>query len=127
MHLIEWLRLTHLACVALSGLGFVVRGFWMMRDDARLRARAVRIVPHIIDTALLLSGVGLAYLYRYSPTEQPWFAAKLVALVAYIVLGTIALRRGRTRSARCVALVAALAAFAFIVAVALTKRVPLIG
>ena len=105
----------------------MVRGFWMLRDDARLRARWVRFVPHVVDTALLLSGVALAYLHRYLPTEQPWLATKLVALVAYIVLGTIALRRGRTRGVRCVALVAALAVFAFIVAVALTKRVPLIG
>ena len=127
MHLTEWLRLTHVTCAALSGLGFALRGYWMWRNDARLRAPWVRRAPHVVDTVLLLSGVGLAYLYRFSPIEQPWLAAKLIALAIYILLGMIALRRGRTRGVRAAALIAALVVFAFIVATALAKRVAFVA
>lgn len=127
MHFAEWLRLTHVVCAAFSGLGFALRGYWMWRNDARLRAPWVRRLPHVVDTVLLLSGAGLAYLYRFSPTEQPWLAAKLIALAIYIVLGMVALRRGRTRRVRALALVAALAVFALIVATALAKRVPFLA
>ncbi|MCJ7799324.1 MAG: SirB2 family protein, partial [Polaromonas sp.] len=48
--------------------------------------------------------------------------AKVLALVAYIVLGTVALKRGRTKGVRTLALVAALAVFAYIVSVALTRQ-----
>lgn len=127
MHPVEWLNPLHLACVALSGLGFALRGVWMLRGDPRLHARWVRIAPHIVDSALLASGIGLAYVLRFSPLAQPWLAAKLIALVIYIVLGTIALKRGRTRRSRGIAFVAALGVFAFILAAALGKRIPLIG
>ena len=52
---------------------------------------------------------------------QPWLVAKLVALVVYVVLGSIALRRGRTQQIRAIAFVMALATFAYIVGVALSK------
>ena len=127
MHVTDWLRLTHVACVALSGLGFALRGYWMWRNDPRLRARWVRRVPHVVDSVLLLSGVSLAYLYRLSPVEHPWLATKLVALVLYIALGMVALRLGPSRAVRGLAAVTALAVFAFIVLTALGKRVPFVA
>ena len=125
MQIADWLRVTHVACVALSGLGFALRGYWMWRDDARLDARWVRRAPHVVDSVLLLSGLSLAVVYQLSPADQPWLAAKLIALVVYIALGVVALGRGRTRGVRGVAVLAALAVYAFIVTAALSKRVPL--
>ena len=116
-----FLKATHVACVALSYLGFVVRGVWMMRGSAWLQKRWVRIAPHVVDTLLLASAVGLAVLLRLNPAAHPWLAAKIIALVIYIVLGTIALRRGRTRATRIGAWVGAQAVFFYIVAVALTR------
>jgi len=120
------LKLLHVGSVALSGLFFVVRGVWMMRAPQRLTHAAVRILPHVIDTVLLASAVALAFLLRLDPLAAPWLAAKIAALVLYIVLGTVALRRGRTCKARVTAFVAALVVFGYIVAVALT-RTPLPG
>jgi uncharacterized membrane protein SirB2 len=57
-----------------------------------------------------------------SPGNHPWLMAKLCALVAYIVLGTIALKRGKTLAVRASAFVAALLVFAYIVAVAVTRQ-----
>ena len=92
-----WLLKLHIATVLLSLAGFVVRGVWMLRGSSLLRARWVRATPHIVDTLLLASGIGLIFTLHLYPTQQPWLVAKLVALVVYIVLGAIALKRGRTR------------------------------
>jgi uncharacterized membrane protein SirB2 len=109
----------HLATVAVTFALFVLRGVWMMADSPRLGARWVRIVPHVNDTLLLSSGIALAVLIRQYPLAHGWLTAKLVALIAYIVLGTIALKRGKTKSRRIAAWIAALLVFGYMVAVAL--------
>jgi uncharacterized membrane protein SirB2 len=67
---------------------------------------------------LLAAGVGLAVLSHQYPFVQPWLTAKVVGLVLYVVLGSIALKRGRSRGVRILALTAALAVVAWIVATA---------
>ena len=116
------LKHLHVTFVALSGLLFLVRGIWMLRASPNLEQRWARIVPHIVDTLLLASAIGLAVVSHQYPGQMPWLTAKVVGLVAYIVLGTIALKRGRTQGVRTAAFVGALACFAYIVAVALTKN-----
>lgn len=116
------LKHLHVTFVALSGLLFLVRGIWMLRGSPRLQQRWARIVPHLVDTLLLASAIGLAAWSHQYPGQMPWLTAKVVALVAYIVLGTIALKRGRTEGVRTAAFVGALACFAYIVAVAVTKN-----
>ncbi|KFI07285.1 SirB2 family protein [Massilia sp. BSC265] len=116
------LKHLHVSFVALSGLLFLVRGIWMMRASPNLGQRWVKIVPHVVDTLLLASAVGLAVVSHQYPGQMPWLTAKLVGLVAYIVLGTIALKGGRTKEVRSAALIGALASFAYIVAVAVTKN-----
>ena len=116
------LKHLHVTFVALSGLLFLVRGVWMLRASPRLQQRWARIVPHIVDTLLLASAIGLAVVSHQYPGQMPWLTAKVVGLVAYIVLGTIALKRGRTQGVRTAAFVGALACFAYIVAVAVTKN-----
>ena len=65
------------------------------------------------------------------PFVQAWLTAKALALalalVAYVVLGTIALKRGKTQGVRTFALLAALATFAYIVAVGLTRNAGVVG
>ncbi len=111
----------HMTCAGLSGALFLLRGIWMMRASPMLQRKWVRIAPHVIDTLLLASAIGLSVWSGMRPGQQPWLTAKVVALVAYIVLGTIAIRRGRTQGQRTAAFVAALAVFGYIVAVAVTK------
>ncbi len=112
------LKHIHLTTIAVTLILFLLRGAWMMMDSPRLKARWVRIVPHVNDTLLLASGIGLAMLLQQYPLVHGWLTAKLFALLAYIVLGTIALKRGRTRAQRIVAWLAALAAFSYMLAVA---------
>jgi uncharacterized membrane protein SirB2 len=70
----------------------------------------------------LASALGPAGVGGFRPLEVPWLEAKLVGLVAYIVAGTIALKRGRTARVRITAFAMALLACAYIVSVALTKH-----
>jgi uncharacterized membrane protein SirB2 len=114
------LKNLHLATIAVTLTLFLVRGVWMMTDSPRLQARWVRIVPHLNDTLLLASGIALAVLIQQYPLVHGWLTAKLLALIAYIVLGTLALKRGKTKSRRIAAWVAALLVFGYMLAVART-------
>ena len=112
------LKNLHLATIALTLTLFVLRGAWMMADSSRLQARWVRIVPHGNDTLLLTSGISLAILMQQYPLVHGWLTAKFFALIAYIVLGTLALKRGKTKARRIAAWVAALLVFGYMAAVA---------
>lgn len=88
-----------------------------------LARRWVRVVPHIVDSVLLASALAMAVTSAQYPLIHGWLTAKVAGLVAYIVLGTIALKRGRTYSIRVAAFGAALLVFIYIVAVAFTKEI----
>lgn len=94
----------------------------MMRGSVRLQRAWVKVLPHVIDTVLLASAVALALMSQQYPLVNGWLTAKIVGLLFYIGLGTIALKRGKTRQTRVAAWLAAQVVFFYIVAVALTRR-----
>jgi uncharacterized membrane protein SirB2 len=112
----------HISCVLISYLLFFVRGVWMLRAAPILQHRWVKVAPHVVDTALLLSAITLATLLSISPLAAPWLMAKIIALLLYILLGTIAIKRGKTRKIRLAAWLAAQLVFIYIVSVALTHN-----
>jgi uncharacterized membrane protein SirB2 len=115
------LKLLHQGMVLLSASGFLLRGILMLGDSALLRRRWMRTWPHAIDTLLLVSGIWMAVNLHLEPGNSPWLTAKIVALLAYIGLGFVALRLGRNKRQRVIALIGALACFAYMVAVAVTR------
>jgi len=115
------LKYVHLALAITAISGFIVRGYWMLTESARLSARATRIAPHVIDALFLLTGIAMVYLLSLPVLQTPWLLAKFAGLAAYIVLGAIALRRGPTMQVRLLAFVGALSAFAYIAGAALSK------
>ena len=115
------LKAVHIVSGAASYALFWLRGVWMMRGSARLQSGWVKVLPHVIDTVLLASAIALAVMLRQYPLQAPWLTAKVSGLVVYIVLGTVALKRGRTRGMRVAAWIAAQAVFVYIVSVAVTK------
>lgn len=119
------LKFIHVACAALSISGYVGRGTLMLRGSALLQARWVRVVPHAVDTVLLVSAIGLTLVLHEYPIAQGWLTAKVLALIAYIVVGAIGLRYGRTRRVRATAFIGAIVIFGYIVAVALTHSASL--
>ena len=114
------IKFVHASAAALSISGFALRGAWMLRSPQRLQQRWVRVVPHVIDTVLLGTALWLAWQMGADGTRG-WLWAKVTALLVYIVLGTFALKRGKSRGVRIAAFVAALATFAYIVSVAIAK------
>ena len=117
----ETVKTIHIVFVALSFAGFFIRGIWMLRDSTLLRQRWVRITPQVVDTVLLVSAIVLAVQLRYSPMEQPWLMAKIIALVTYIAVGLVALRFGSSKRVRLSAWLLGLFIFMYIVSVAMSK------
>ena len=115
------LKTIHVSCAILSFGGFFIRGIWILRGSALLQHRWVKIFPHIVDTVLLASAIIMAVSLRQSPLEQPWLAAKIVALLVYIGLGIVALGHGRSQTTRLYAWLLGLLVFTYIAAVALSK------
>jgi uncharacterized membrane protein SirB2 len=112
----------HVSAVVLSYALFFLRGVWMLQGSPRLGARWVRTVPHVVDSVLLAAAVVLVLMLREYPFGTGWLTAKTIWLVVYIGLGTVALRRGRSKRVRLRAWIAAQAVFVYIVSVALTKN-----
>jgi uncharacterized membrane protein SirB2 len=116
------LKVIHVTAATVSYALFVVRGTWMINGSPRLAERWVRIVPHINDTLLLAAAIWMIFLLREYPATHAWLTAKVAGLLVYIGLGTVALKRGKTRRERIAAWLAAQAVFFYIVAVALTRN-----
>ena len=120
MTLFYALKLVHVSCALLSIGGFALRGYWALVDSPMRRRRAVRVLPHALDSLLLGTAVAMLFVWNVSPLQLPWVMAKIVALLLYIGLGMAVMRFARTCRGRLAAYVAALCAAGYIIAVALT-------
>ena len=116
------LKLVHQSAVALSLVGFFVRGIGSLSDARWVQRRIAKIVPALVDTVLLASAIALAWTLRLPPLDTPWLMAKIVALVVYIALGIVALKPGAPLGLRAAAWVAALGIFGYIASVAIAKN-----
>lgn len=121
---------THITAVTLSISLFVLRYWWRYRRSPLAAMRWTRIVPHIVDTVLLLSGVGLIAITHYLPfTDRgAWLTEKLFGVIIYIVLGFVALGRRCSRSQQTgfIAFMLGLVVLYIIIKLATTK-IPLLG
>lgn len=116
------LKHLHVTCVVLSGLGFCLRGWWMFTESPLRQHRLTRILPHIVDTLLLGSALSMAWMSGQYPFVHGWLTAKLFGLLAYILFGMMALKRGRTLAIRVRYFGLAVLAYVFIVSVALMRN-----
>jgi uncharacterized membrane protein SirB2 len=121
MHLTA-IRHAHLALVVLSGMLFALRGAGVLAGARWPRHLALRIGSVVIDTLLLAAGVTLWALLQLNPLRETWLGVKLVLLVAYIVLGSEALKRAQTTSARAVFFIASLTVLATMVSIGWTRH-----
>ena len=108
----------HVTFVVLTFLSFSIRVYWMYTGSVLLRHKAVKILPHIIDTILLASGLAMAIMYYGAFYRRPWLVLKLACVVIYIILGMVALRSGRTRGVRITSAIGAWLVFFFIIFIA---------
>lgn len=110
----------HITFVVLSLALFCLRAGWSVQGSALLQQRWVKIAPHVIDSLLLAFGIWLMVILQLG-FDQPWLWAKWVGLVAYIGLGTFAIKRGKTGLARFGFALAAIVVFTYIVGCAISK------
>lgn len=113
------LKSIHISCVASSYMLFFLRGIWSLNGSAIMSQRWVKIVPHVVDTLLIVSAVALAFSIHQYPFVDAWLTAKLFALLLYIGLGFVALRYGRSKTLRLSAWIMAQLVFIYIVMVAI--------
>jgi len=116
------IKILHIACVVCSGVLFTARGALMWAESRWANDAILRRMSYAIDTVLLGSAVSLAGILHQFPFVSSWLTAKILLLVVYVLLGTFALRRGRTRLIRQGCFVAALSVYAFIISVAMTHN-----
>lgn len=111
--------LLHVGCVALSGALFAVRGLMRIADLPGANTLALRWMSYVVDSTLLGAALLLTVIVHQYPFVDGWLTTKVLLLLLYIGLGTVALKRARTRTARVAAYVAALLTFGYIVGVAI--------
>ena len=116
------LKALHRGAVLLSICGFAARGLGGLAGAAWVRGRLARVLPHVVDTVLLLSALGLLWQLRLNPVDAPWLLAKIGGLLLYIGLGMVALNARRPRGLRAAAWLAALATVGWVASVALSKN-----
>ena len=108
----------HVGLVLASGSLFATRGVAMLAGSTFGMRAPVRYLSYAIDTALLGAALLLVAILQFNPFATPWLAAKLTLLVAYIALGSLGLKRARTRARRIAAFAGALLCFAMMYAIA---------
>jgi len=113
------IRDVHVTAVVASGTLFLGRGALALARWRHVMHPVLRYGSMLIDTVLLAAGITLMFVIHQYPFVNGWLTAKLVLLVVYIVLGTLALKRARTQGVRATCYLLALATFAYIISVAL--------
>ena len=112
------IKAVHIAAVILSGLLFLMRGGAVQLGASWAMAAPLRYLSYTIDTVLLTAALMLATIIHQFPFVQGWLTAKVLLLVVYVVLGSFALKRGRTRAVRTSCWIAALLVYLFIFSIA---------
>lgn len=119
------IRLLHISCASLSISLFLLRGALQFSGIDWRRWRLLRVVPHVNDTVLLGAAIALSLYSHQYPLAQGWLTAKVLALLLYIGLGSMAFRAGRPRAQQAMAFGAALLTVVYIVAVAISRSATL--
>ena len=112
----------HMTIAILSISLFTLRFVWTLMNSAQLEKKWVKITPHIIDTCLLLVGIGLWVSLSLNPLEQMWFAEKLLGVVAYIATGLYTLKFARNNMMRIFGYLGAISWVLLVAQAAMTKQ-----
>jgi len=117
------LKIVHIVCAIATISGFLLRVYLMLVGSALLQHKVTRVAPHVVDTLFLLAGIAMLVVLSLNPFTQPWLLAKFGGLIVYILLGTMAIKRGPTLQIRVLAAVGAVSVFAYIGGVAMTHSI----
>ena len=117
----------HFTFIALSVLLLTVRFVLHLRQSALMEKKLLKIAPHVIDTFLLLSGLTLCFMIQQFPFVDPWMTERIGAVVAYIVLGAIAIKANRNKLFKVFAYLGAIGWLVYAAKLAHFKQAVLLG
>ena len=112
------IKMIHVFLALSSGAIFALRGAGVLANMRWPHWLVVRWTSYAVDTSLLTAALMLLTILPGAMFSNGWLTAKLVLLVVYIVLGVFAIKRARTRAAKAVCYVAALATFGMVYSIA---------
>jgi uncharacterized membrane protein SirB2 len=114
------IKLIHIIFIFTAFVSFIGRFSLSFLKPDIVQNKIAKIVPHVIDTILLLSGFSLVIQGNWLEGEYGWIISKLILLLGYIAFGIMAMRcKG---SKRWLAFFAAIACFVYIFIIAVTKQ-----
>lgn len=87
------IKMAHVGLALTSGGLFAGRGIGVLLGATSPMSAPVRWLSMVVDSTLLLAALLLLATLGLNPFATPWLQAKLTLLVAYIVFGTLALKR----------------------------------
>ncbi|MDH5628746.1 MAG: SirB2 family protein [Gammaproteobacteria bacterium] len=121
MEYYQIIKQIHLIAAILSVSGFCLRSYWMLTDNKLLFSKPSKVMPHLIDTILLSAAIYMLIASGVNPFTIKWLLLKIILLLLYIVFGSFALKRGKTRQRRIVFLCLALLSISGIFTLAILK------
>lgn len=116
------IKFFHLLCVVLSGVLFSVRASAACLGASWPQMAPLRYLSYGIDTALLTAAMMLLSILPPGYFANGWLWVKLGLLVCYVVLGSFALKRGRTRRLRIMCLGFAILTYLMMASIALAHH-----
>ena len=118
-----YIKYAHLLCVCLTILGFLGRGFFILKTRQPPSTAWIRISPHVVDALLLVTGLFMTLELTTSEADVSlsWLHVKLLLVVAYIVVGIFALRRYYSVLLNVLLILCASAMYGLVVYLALAK------
>jgi uncharacterized membrane protein SirB2 len=115
-------RAVHIGAVLCSGTLFALRGGGVLAHSRWPMAASLRYLSYGIDTVLLTAALMLVALLPAALFANQWLTVKLMLLLVYVALGSLALRRGGSGRVRAICFIAALAVLAAMVGIARTHQ-----
>lgn len=116
------IKTLHITTVVISLSLFIGRGIWLYALKNDLTARWIKILPHVNDTVLLITGITLAIQLQQYPLVLSWLTVKIVCLLIYIGLGFSAMKWHRKTKIGLLNWLIAIVVFSFMISVALNRH-----
>jgi len=116
------LLLLHKIAVLTSISVFFIRGLGVIYERQWVTRKPVKIVPHIVDTVLILSAVGIVLVTPFAFSD-PWILLKTLGVLVYVGLSVLVFKIAKSRAQRALFWALNLAVLFFLVAVAVEKQV----
>jgi uncharacterized membrane protein SirB2 len=91
-----------------------------LRGSGHANHLTLRRLSWLIESVLLIVALLLAAIIHQWPFVQAWLTAKILLLIVYVSLGSLALRQGRAQTVRTLCFASALAVYGVIIAIAMT-------